>query len=191
MGDPIAMKTVDLQVENLQQDLHKLKSLPEVVKLGLLDDLQLVININGDPDRTQQMFKRVLFSVCRNSVQSHKQREEDAEKHQKDCVIASMVTYDEAGKPVMPWTLPNKDGRNVEHEAWDANGRKTAGVGWEKFKGVCLDNARLIIICVTVIVSALATRSLPNIGDVVKAFMPATQQAPDAGHVAEKTATKE
>jgi len=169
MSDAIPMKTVDLQVQSLLDDLHNLK-LPDIVKSGLLDDLQLVTDINGDPDRNQQMSKRILFSICRNSVQNHKQRAEDVEKHQKDCVIAAAVTYDDAGKPIMPWTSVSKDGRNVEHEAWDANGRETRGRFKEKLRGVVLDNARLIIICVTVIISALATRTLPSLGDIVKAL---------------------
>jgi len=98
-----------------------------------------------EPDRLTDILTPVIVSAIRTAI----------EDHVKTCK-----------------GLANLDGRAVEHEAWDANGREIKGKGWEKFKGVMLDNARLIIICLTCMVCAIATRKLPSFGEIVKALVP-------------------
>lgn len=133
-----------------------------------------IISSNGAADKIGAMAETqgqlVAFIVTQSVREPDRLAKAFKDAHM--CPVAALTTFDKEGNPVYPWQASNRDGRDVVHEAWDANGRGMSGDGWGKLKGVLLDNTRLIIICVTVIISALATRTLPSITDIVKAFVP-------------------
>jgi len=64
----------------LQKTLEN-ADIPDEIRGGLADDLELAASINGDPDQTRQMFKRLLVSGVRRELASYQRPEKALALH--------------------------------------------------------------------------------------------------------------
>lgn len=91
----------ELRINELINDMHDL-DLPEAQKMGLIEDISVIAMINGTPDPALQMNKRILYSICRNTIQLAKQRADDKATHLNECPLSKTKSVVENGVTIPP-----------------------------------------------------------------------------------------
>lgn len=124
---------------------------------AVAENLQHQVNVSQETMNRYHGMTGVLLAQCIRSIWTQKQLDE-----QVDLRITEKCK-----------TCPNS--------AFIAQ-LKEQGAASQSLKTLALQNFKLIVICLTVIVSALATRKLPDLTTVVKALVPVVQSATDGAN---------
>lgn len=92
----------DLNVQSLLAELEEL-NLPLHLRSPIVENLQIVLEINGTADPIQRMFKRILFTQAHATIMHYRYVKDLQKMHTDGCPVNKLVKFDEEGHIVMPW----------------------------------------------------------------------------------------
>ena len=113
----------DLTILRMLKEIEDLK-LPDAEAIALTEDLNLAERINGDPDPTRGMFKRMLLSNARQTLLLHKSLRKLSVEHMQQCPVMK-AAKNVNGVTVMPWEFTVTGGSD---SAADAEGQSSVTI---------------------------------------------------------------